>query len=160
MAFQCCLALIPHRKQNAQFVLCLFTQSVSQSSVGRASLEEMATNYRFGSSCGPQTTASSGRELEDEKEVEEFGKSLKLYVSSNHLDVGCTLKVTSLLFSLWIVFLLPQDDVGNADPEKLLQCPYDKSHQIRACRFPYHLIKCGKVETSPFSHASIICRLV
>ncbi|XP_007661786.1 gametocyte-specific factor 1-like isoform X2 [Ornithorhynchus anatinus] len=30
------------------------------------------------------------------------------------------------------------------DPEKLVQCPYDKSHQIRACRFPYHLIKCRK----------------
>ncbi|XP_039602682.1 gametocyte-specific factor 1-like [Polypterus senegalus] len=30
------------------------------------------------------------------------------------------------------------------DPEALQQCPYDKSHQIRAIRFPYHLIKCGK----------------
>ncbi|XP_019353145.2 gametocyte-specific factor 1 isoform X1 [Alligator mississippiensis] len=28
------------------------------------------------------------------------------------------------------------------DPERLLQCPYDKTHQIRACRFPYHLVKC------------------
>ncbi|KAM9319905.1 gametocyte-specific factor 1 [Gastrophryne carolinensis] len=30
------------------------------------------------------------------------------------------------------------------DPERLLQCPYDSNHQIRACRFPYHLIKCRK----------------
>ncbi|CAM4608510.1 unnamed protein product [Lepidochelys kempii] len=30
------------------------------------------------------------------------------------------------------------------DPERLIQCPYDKYHQIRACRFPYHLIKCRK----------------
>uniref|UniRef100_A0A3B5B8D1 Gametocyte-specific factor 1-like n=1 Tax=Stegastes partitus TaxID=144197 RepID=A0A3B5B8D1_9TELE len=30
------------------------------------------------------------------------------------------------------------------DPDKLQQCPYDKNHQIRACRFPYHLIKCRK----------------
>uniref|UniRef100_A0A803TNH7 CHHC U11-48K-type domain-containing protein n=1 Tax=Anolis carolinensis TaxID=28377 RepID=A0A803TNH7_ANOCA len=30
------------------------------------------------------------------------------------------------------------------DPEKLLQCPYDKNHQIRASRFPYHLVKCKK----------------
>ncbi|MEE6472009.1 hypothetical protein FKM82_009434 [Ascaphus truei] len=30
------------------------------------------------------------------------------------------------------------------DPERLLQCPYDTNHQIRACRFPYHLIKCRK----------------
>lgn len=31
------------------------------------------------------------------------------------------------------------------DPERLVQCPYDKHHQIRACRFPYHLVKCRKV---------------
>uniref|UniRef100_A0A8C0IRJ5 CHHC U11-48K-type domain-containing protein n=1 Tax=Chelonoidis abingdonii TaxID=106734 RepID=A0A8C0IRJ5_CHEAB len=30
------------------------------------------------------------------------------------------------------------------DPGKLIQCPYDCYHQIRACRFPYHLIKCRK----------------
>nr|XP_044997109.1 gametocyte-specific factor 1-like [Jaculus jaculus] len=30
------------------------------------------------------------------------------------------------------------------DPERLLQCPYVKNHHIRACRFPYHLIKCKK----------------
>ncbi|NXX41033.1 GTSF1 factor, partial [Tricholaema leucomelas] len=30
------------------------------------------------------------------------------------------------------------------DPEHLVQCPYDKHHQIRACRFPYHLVKCRK----------------
>ncbi|NXM65597.1 GTSF1 factor, partial [Serilophus lunatus] len=28
------------------------------------------------------------------------------------------------------------------DPERLIQCPFDKHHQIRACRFPYHLVKC------------------
>ncbi|KAH0628989.1 hypothetical protein JD844_010693 [Phrynosoma platyrhinos] len=28
------------------------------------------------------------------------------------------------------------------DPETLMQCPYDKNHKIRACRFPYHLVKC------------------
>uniref|UniRef100_A0A3B4BKA5 CHHC U11-48K-type domain-containing protein n=1 Tax=Periophthalmus magnuspinnatus TaxID=409849 RepID=A0A3B4BKA5_9GOBI len=36
------------------------------------------------------------------------------------------------------------DDKGNIDPDRLLQCPFDKNHQIRACRFPYHLIKCRK----------------
>ncbi|NXS60898.1 GTSF1 factor, partial [Brachypteracias leptosomus] len=30
------------------------------------------------------------------------------------------------------------------DPERLIQCPYNKHHQIRACRFPYHLVKCRK----------------
>ncbi|NWQ84417.1 GTSF1 factor, partial [Columbina picui] len=30
------------------------------------------------------------------------------------------------------------------DPERLIQCPYNKYHQIRACRFPYHLVKCRK----------------
>ncbi|XP_044143531.1 gametocyte-specific factor 1-like [Bufo gargarizans] len=33
------------------------------------------------------------------------------------------------------------------DPDRLLQCPYDSNHQIRACRFPYHLIKCRKNHT-------------
>lgn len=35
--------------------------------------------------------------------------------------------------------------IDSLDPEKLMQCPYDKNHQIRACRFPYHLVKCRKV---------------
>ncbi|OPJ72600.1 gametocyte-specific factor 1 [Patagioenas fasciata monilis] len=30
------------------------------------------------------------------------------------------------------------------DPEQLVQCPYDKSHQIRVARLPYHLVKCEK----------------
>ncbi|XP_069509315.1 uncharacterized protein [Ambystoma mexicanum] len=28
------------------------------------------------------------------------------------------------------------------DSSELLQCPYDKNHQIRPSRFPYHLVKC------------------
>ncbi|KAH0628988.1 hypothetical protein JD844_010692 [Phrynosoma platyrhinos] len=40
------------------------------------------------------------------------------------------------------------------DPDKLLQCPYDKSHKIRACRFPYHLVKCRK------NHPTIVQKLV
>ncbi|XP_008277069.1 gametocyte-specific factor 1-like [Stegastes partitus] len=30
------------------------------------------------------------------------------------------------------------------DPNKLVQCPYDKNHQIRSKRFPYHVLKCRK----------------
>ncbi|NWU89920.1 GTSF1 factor, partial [Upupa epops] len=30
------------------------------------------------------------------------------------------------------------------NPDRLMQCPYNKHHQIRASRFPYHLIKCRK----------------
>ncbi|XP_064652946.1 uncharacterized protein LOC135503332 isoform X2 [Lineus longissimus] len=30
------------------------------------------------------------------------------------------------------------------DPEDEVECPYDKSHMIRAKRFPYHLMKCRK----------------
>ncbi|KAK1341081.1 hypothetical protein QTO34_017483, partial [Cnephaeus nilssonii] len=49
--------------------------------------------------------------------------------------------------------------VDSLDPEKLLPCPYDRNHQIRACRFPYHLIKCrknhpdvaNKLATCPFN---------
>ncbi|XP_039374644.1 gametocyte-specific factor 1-like isoform X2 [Mauremys reevesii] len=39
---------------------------------------------------------------------------------------------------------LEDNYVDALDPEKLIQCPYDRYHQIRACRFPYHLIKCRK----------------
>ncbi|CAM4691360.1 unnamed protein product [Caretta caretta] len=34
------------------------------------------------------------------------------------------------------------------DPERLIQCPYDNYHRIRACWFPYHLIKCRKAPHS------------
>ncbi|CAM4604641.1 unnamed protein product [Lepidochelys kempii] len=34
--------------------------------------------------------------------------------------------------------------VDALDPERLRQCPYDKYHRIKACWFPYHLIKCRK----------------
>uniref|UniRef100_A0A8C1DRS3 CHHC U11-48K-type domain-containing protein n=1 Tax=Cyprinus carpio carpio TaxID=630221 RepID=A0A8C1DRS3_CYPCA len=45
------------------------------------------------------------------------------------------------------------------NPDKLLLCPYDPNHLIRACRFPYHLIKCrknhpelvGELWTCPFN---------
>ncbi|XP_029363323.1 gametocyte-specific factor 1 [Echeneis naucrates] len=36
------------------------------------------------------------------------------------------------------------DDKGNYDQDKILQCPFDKNHKMRASRFPYHLIKCRK----------------
>ncbi|RVE70931.1 hypothetical protein OJAV_G00069510 [Oryzias javanicus] len=53
---------------------------------------------------------------------------------------------------------------GNCDPEKLLLCPFDKNHLIRACRFPYHLIKCrknhpklaGELKTCPFNARHLI----
>uniref|UniRef100_A0A8C9ZSD5 CHHC U11-48K-type domain-containing protein n=1 Tax=Sander lucioperca TaxID=283035 RepID=A0A8C9ZSD5_SANLU len=56
------------------------------------------------------------------------------------------------------------DEKGNCDPEKLLQCPFDKNHQIRACRFPYHLIKCRKnhpklameLKTCPFNARHLV----
>nr|XP_056704895.1 gametocyte-specific factor 1-like [Euleptes europaea] len=44
--------------------------------------------------------------------------------------------------------------VDALDLEKLVQCLYDKNHQIRACRFPYHLIKCHK------NHPDIVEQLV
>ncbi|XP_025963682.1 gametocyte-specific factor 1-like isoform X1 [Dromaius novaehollandiae] len=37
-----------------------------------------------------------------------------------------------------------EDDFDVFDPERLVQCPYNKHHQIRARRFPYHLVKCRK----------------
>uniref|UniRef100_A0AAY5EKX7 CHHC U11-48K-type domain-containing protein n=1 Tax=Electrophorus electricus TaxID=8005 RepID=A0AAY5EKX7_ELEEL len=53
-----------------------------------------------------------------------------------------------------------------SDPNKLLQCPYDKNHQIRACRFPFHLLKCRKnhpklaseLKTCPFNAKHLMPR--
>ncbi|NWV45333.1 GTSF1 factor, partial [Daphoenositta chrysoptera] len=28
------------------------------------------------------------------------------------------------------------------EPEALVQCPYDRSHQVRVSRLPYHLVRC------------------
>ncbi|KAK6471161.1 gametocyte-specific factor 1-like [Huso huso] len=52
------------------------------------------------------------------------------------------------------------------DPDKLLQCPYDKNHQVRGLRFPYHLIKCSKnhpklaqeLKTCPFNARHLLPR--
>ncbi|XP_068275126.1 uncharacterized protein [Nyctibius grandis] len=37
-----------------------------------------------------------------------------------------------------------EDDFDVLDPDDLMECPYDKHHQIKASRFPYHLVKCKK----------------
>ncbi|XP_063039798.1 gametocyte-specific factor 1-like isoform X2 [Engraulis encrasicolus] len=34
--------------------------------------------------------------------------------------------------------------VDNEDPDRPVQCPFDKNHVIRACRFAYHIQKCEK----------------
>ncbi|KAG8452632.1 hypothetical protein GDO86_004426 [Hymenochirus boettgeri] len=61
---------------------------------------------------------------------------------------------------------LKSESFGPHDPERLLQCPYDVNHQIRAFRFPYHLIKCRKnhadiarqLATCPFNARHIVPR--
>ncbi|XP_053485194.1 gametocyte-specific factor 1 isoform X1 [Ictalurus furcatus] len=64
--------------------------------------------------------------------------------------IGCKIAPNSFcqpdypaMYSLFSsLFFLLDDDLF--DPDKLLQCPYDSNHKIRACRLPYHLIKCKK----------------
>ncbi|XP_068454229.1 gametocyte-specific factor 1 [Clinocottus analis] len=59
---------------------------------------------------------------------------------------------------------IEETEKRNSDPEKLLQCPYDKNHLIRSCRFPYHLIKCRKnhpklaseLKTCPFNARHLV----
>ncbi|XP_042558240.1 gametocyte-specific factor 1-like [Dipodomys spectabilis] len=54
----------------------------------------------------------------------------------------------------------------SVDPERLLQCPYDKNHKIRSCRFPYHLVKCkenhpdiaARLATCPFNARHLVPR--
>ncbi|XP_056131230.1 gametocyte-specific factor 1 [Lampris incognitus] len=59
-----------------------------------------------------------------------------------------------------------EDEMDNKDfdPNRLLQCPFDRNHQIRACRFPYHLLKCRKnhpkfaseLKTCPFNACHLV----
>lgn len=60
---------VVHPKIKGKLVLCLFPRSASL----KLALK-MAANFRLGSTCGPQATASSGMELENAKEVDEFGR--------------------------------------------------------------------------------------
>ncbi|XP_076022969.1 gametocyte-specific factor 1 isoform X2 [Genypterus blacodes] len=54
----------------------------------------------------------------------------------------------------------------NNDPDKLIRCPFDKSHQIRVSRFPYHLVKCSKnhpelareLQTCPYNARHLVPR--
>ncbi|XP_051914190.1 gametocyte-specific factor 1 isoform X1 [Hippocampus zosterae] len=54
----------------------------------------------------------------------------------------------------------------NFDPDQLQQCPFDKSHQIRACRLSYHLLKCKQnhpklakeLKTCPFNACHLLPR--
>lgn len=95
----------------------------------------MESTIRFGTTSGPCRTATSERA----QLVEDMGK----------LDVLPQFKRLVLCFSRWMLMVATfgffKDDKGNCDPDKLLQCPFDKNHLIRSCRFPYHLIKCRKV---------------
>ncbi|XP_060930089.1 gametocyte-specific factor 1 [Limanda limanda] len=63
---------------------------------------------------------------------------------------------------------LPEEieEKGNLDPDRIMQCPYDKNHQIRVCRFPYHLMKCMKnhpklakeLKTCPFNACHLMAK--
>nr|XP_061802723.1 gametocyte-specific factor 1-like [Nerophis lumbriciformis] len=57
-----------------------------------------------------------------------------------------------------------EPEINNCDPDKLVQCPFDKSHQIRVCRLSYHLMKCKKnhpqlakeLKTCPFNACHLV----
>ncbi|XP_066061111.1 gametocyte-specific factor 1-like [Chamaea fasciata] len=59
-----------------------------------------------------------------------------------------------------------EEDLDVLDPERLIQCPLVKHHQIRARRFPYHLVRCKesnpeiakKLATCPFNARHLIPR--
>ncbi|XP_061738842.1 gametocyte-specific factor 1-like isoform X1 [Nerophis ophidion] len=56
------------------------------------------------------------------------------------------------------------EEKGDFDPDRLFQCPFDKNHQIRVCRLPYHIIKCKKnhpqlakeLRTCPFNACHLV----
>ncbi|XP_061702653.1 gametocyte-specific factor 1 [Syngnathoides biaculeatus] len=77
---------------------------------------------------------------------------------------GSSIGSSPLAHSAQASLIKEADENDDFDPDKLCQCPFDKSHQIRACRLSYHLLKCKKnhpqlakeLKTCPF-HA---CHLV
>lgn len=111
----------------------------------------MASMLSFGSSTSACRTATSGRA----EVAPEFGKFVLethlssalfhtvFYTQNSFCDTDLSKWWPLLLFLAFVSF--SPDDKGNLDPDRLLQCPFDKNHQIRSCRFPYHLIKCRKV---------------
>uniref|UniRef100_A0A673G7Z8 Zgc:56699 n=1 Tax=Sinocyclocheilus rhinocerous TaxID=307959 RepID=A0A673G7Z8_9TELE len=56
------------------------------------------------------------------------------------------------------------EETDASDPNRIVQCPYDKNHQIRASRFPFHVLKCRKnhpklaseLKTCPFNARHLI----
>ncbi|XP_061774509.1 gametocyte-specific factor 1-like isoform X2 [Nerophis ophidion] len=56
------------------------------------------------------------------------------------------------------------EEKGDYDPDRLFQCPFDKNHQIRVGRLPYHIIKCRKnhpklameLRTCPFNACHLV----
>ncbi|XP_022047348.1 gametocyte-specific factor 1-like [Acanthochromis polyacanthus] len=56
------------------------------------------------------------------------------------------------------------DVTDDGDPNRLLQCPFDEHHKIRASRFPFHIIKCRKnhpklaseLKTCPFNARHLV----
>ncbi|NWR08704.1 GTSF1 factor, partial [Paradoxornis webbianus] len=45
------------------------------------------------------------------------------------------------------------------EPDALVQCPYDRSHQVRVSRLPYHLVRCQQTppQCPPRAGASPSC---
>lgn len=95
----------------------------------------MANTARFGSTTDPRKTASVSVHAADE-----YGGYPLLPTSNSLLQSGVG-KFAKSDFC----FCHFKDTRANCDPDRLLQCPFDKNHQIRSSRFPYHIIKCRKV---------------
>ncbi len=85
---------------------------------------------RKGSDSKPVVTAPRWEEVQ--------GKSREcLWWSANNIStIGLYCFTVAFIITVFTDF---------CNPDKLLLCPYDPHHLIRACRFPYHLIKCRKV---------------
>lgn len=95
----------------------------------------MANTARFGSTTDPSKTAFVRVHAADE-----YG-GYPVFPTFNSLVQFVKGKFAKRDFC----FCHFKDTRANCDPDRLLQCPFDKNHQIRSSRFPYHIIKCRKV---------------
>ena len=66
-----------------------------------------------------------------------------LLVKTRRFECSATL-CTSLLFFYVDMSWSAPEDWSRWDPERLLVCPYDEVHMIKAKKFQQHLLKCRK----------------
>ncbi|XP_049609437.2 gametocyte-specific factor 1 isoform X1 [Syngnathus scovelli] len=95
-----------------------------------------------------------------------FYNSKAIWKKMTTIKFGSSINSSLLARSAIKTLDIDNDEKSDINPDKLCQCPFDKSHQIRACRLSYHLLKCKKnhpqlaktLKTCPFNACHLVPR--